>query len=98
MIIDTEELSKRTSSVIEEADQFAQRHLAPNAAQWGRGLFDRSALFEPAGSAGLLSLQVSIEFGGSDLSFADKVKVLYKLARIDFSAAMALVNSHNVAV
>ena len=98
MIIDTEELSKRTSSVIEEADQFAQRHLAPNAAQWGRGLFDRSALFEPAGSAGLLSLQVPLEFGGSDLSFTDKVKVLYKLARIDFSAAMALVNSHNVAV
>jgi alkylation response protein AidB-like acyl-CoA dehydrogenase len=98
MIVETEELSKRASSVIEEADQFAQRHLAPNSAQWGRGIFDRCALFEPAGSAGLLSLQVPLEFGGSDLSFADKVKVLYKLARIDFSAAMALVNSHNVAV
>ena len=97
MIEDTEELSKRATSVIEEADQFAQRHLAPNAAQWGRGLFDRRALFEPAGSAGLLSLQVPLEFGGFDLSFADKVKVLNKLARIDFSAAMALVNSHNVA-
>jgi alkylation response protein AidB-like acyl-CoA dehydrogenase len=55
-------------------------------------------LFEPAGAAGLLSLQVPLEFGGSDLSFGDKVKVLHKLARIDFSAAMALVNSHNVAV
>jgi len=98
MIVDTEELSKRASRVIEEADQFAQRHLTPNAAQWGRGIFDRRDLFEPAGSAGLLSLQVPLEFGGSDLSFADKVKVLYKLARIDFSAAMALVNSHNVAV
>jgi alkylation response protein AidB-like acyl-CoA dehydrogenase len=89
MTVDTEELSKRATSVIEEAHQFAQRHLAPNAAQWGKGLFDRQALFEPAGSAGLLRLQVPLEYGGFDLSFADKVKVLYELARIDFSAAMA---------
>jgi len=88
----------RAISAIKAADQFAQRHLAPNAAQWGQGHFDRQALFEPAGAAGLLSLQVSREFGGSDLSFSDKVKVLHKLAQIDFSAAMALVNSHNVAV
>ena len=98
MNTDTEERSQHAASVIKDADQFAQRHLAPNAAQWGQGLFDRQALFEPAGAAGLLSLQVAREFGGSDLSFVDKVKVLHNLARIDFSAAMALVNSHNVAV
>jgi alkylation response protein AidB-like acyl-CoA dehydrogenase len=98
MILDTQELPKRAASAIEEADQFAQRHLAPNAALWGQGLFERQALFEPAGAAGLLSLQVPRGFGGSELSFGDKVKVLSKLARIDFSAAMALVNSHNVAV
>lgn len=97
MISDTEALSKRADGAIEEADQFAQRHLAPNAAQWGQGLFDRRDLFEPAGAAGLLSFQVPHEFGGLGLSFGDKVKVLHKLARIDFSAAMALVNSHNVA-
>ncbi len=97
MILDTEVLSKRAASAIEEADQFAQQQIAPNAAQWGQGLFDRHALFEPAGAAGLLGLQVPLAFGGSGLSFGDKVKVLHKLARIDFSAAMALVNSHNVA-
>jgi alkylation response protein AidB-like acyl-CoA dehydrogenase len=85
-------------TVFKEADLFVQRHLVLNASQWGRGLFERQALFEPAGEAGLLSLQVPRAFGGSDLSFGDKVKVLQKLARIDFSAAMALVNSHNVAV
>ena len=89
--------SIRAIGVIKDADQFAEQHLAPNAAQWGKGLFDRRALFEPAGAAGLLGLQVPREFGGSDLSFVDKVKVLQKLAQIDFSAAMALVNSHNVA-
>ncbi|MEI6717166.1 MAG: acyl-CoA dehydrogenase family protein [Betaproteobacteria bacterium] len=97
MIVDTEDLSKRAANAIEEAGQFAQRHLAPNAAQWGQGLFDRRALFEPAGVAGLLSLQVPLESGGLGLTFSDKVRVLHKLARIDFSAAMALVNSHNVA-
>ena len=98
MILDTEELSKRAANAIEQADQFAQHNLAPNAAQWGQGLFDRRALFEPAGASGLLSLQVPLKFGGLGLSFGDKVKALQKLARIDFSAAMALVNSHNVAV
>ncbi|CAN1523345.1 CaiA Acyl-CoA dehydrogenases [Burkholderiaceae bacterium] len=97
MILDTQDLSKRAASAIKEADQFAQRHLAPNAAQWGQGLFGRRALFEPAGAAGLLGLQVPHEFGGLGLSFGDKVKVLHKLAQSDFSAAMALVNSHNVA-
>ena len=97
MILDTEELSKRAANAIEQADQFAQHNLAPNAAQWGQGLFDRRALFEPAGASGLLSLQVPLKFGGLGLSFGDKVKALQKLARIDFSAAMALVNSHNVA-
>jgi alkylation response protein AidB-like acyl-CoA dehydrogenase len=97
MILDTAELSHRAATVIEDAGQFAQRHLAPNAAQWSRGHFDRRALFESAGAEGLLSLQVPREFGGLELSFGDMVKVLSKLARIDFSAAMALVNSHNVA-
>lgn len=98
MILDTQELSQRAASVIEDAGLFAQRHLAPNAAQWGQGLFDRRALFEPAGAAGLLSLQVPLKSGGLGLTFSDEVKVLHKLARIDFSAAIALVNSHNVAV
>jgi len=97
MTLDTEEMSKRGASVFQKADQFAQLHLVPNAPQWGRGLFDRRALFEPAGAAGLLSLQVPLDLGGFGLSFGDKVKVLHKLSQIDFSAAMALVNSHNVA-
>jgi alkylation response protein AidB-like acyl-CoA dehydrogenase len=98
MISDAEGLPTPVETVFKEADLFVQRHLVLNASQWGRGLFERQALFEPAGEAGLLSLQVPRAFGGSDLSFGDKVKVLQKLARIDFSAAMALVNSHNVAV
>ena len=97
MILGNAGLSKEANKLIKDAEQFAQQHLAPNAALWGQGQFDRQALFESAGAAGLLGLQVPLEFGGSNLSFTDKVKVLYKLAQIDFSAAMAMVNSHNVA-
>ena len=96
MILGNAGLSKEANKLIKDAEQFAQQHLAPNAALWGQGQFDRQALFESAGAAGLLGLQVPLEFGGSNLSFTDKVKVLYKLAQIDFSAAMAVVNSHNV--
>jgi len=93
----TDQLPSNSDNVIQAADEFAQRHLVPNAAQWGRGLFDRKALFEPAGDAGLLGLQVPLAWGGMALPFTDTARVLHKLAQIDFSAAMALVNSHNVA-
>ena len=82
----------------ESAQHFAQHHLLPNSARWARGLFEPKALFEAAGSAGMLGLQVPHELGGQALSFRDKVIVLETLARADFCAAMALVNSHNVAV
>jgi alkylation response protein AidB-like acyl-CoA dehydrogenase len=97
MILGGEGSSKEATDLIRIAADFADLHLAPNAAHWGRGHFNRKALFEPAGDAGLLGLLVPHEFGGLNLSFEDKAKVLYQLARIDFSAAMALVNSHNVA-
>ena len=96
MTLSTDRLPPHSDNVIQAADEFAQRHLVPNAAQWGRGLFDRKALFEPAGAAGLLGLQVPLAWGGMALPFTDTARVLHKLAQIDFSAAMALVNSHNV--
>jgi alkylation response protein AidB-like acyl-CoA dehydrogenase len=54
-------------------------------------------MFEAAGAAGLLGLQVPQEWGGLALSFTDTARVLHRLAGADFGAAMALVNSHNVA-
>lgn len=79
------------------AEHFATQCLAPHAARWARGGWERRALFEAAGAAGLLGLQVPRERGGLALSFTDTAQVLHSLAGIDFGAAMALVNSHNVA-
>jgi alkylation response protein AidB-like acyl-CoA dehydrogenase len=79
------------------AEHFATQCLAPHAAQWARGGWERRALFDAAGAAGLLGLQVPQERGGLALSFTDTAQVLRCLAGADFGAAMALVNSHNVA-
>lgn len=83
--------------VHEAAYRFAQSHWSFHSARWGQAGLDARALFEPAGAAGLLGMQVPRSFGGQAWSFADMVKALQALARVDFSAAMALVNSHNVA-
>lgn len=88
----------KSNTASEAAIQFAQDNWRPLTARWGQGLFDSKDVFTPAGRAGLLGLQVPHQFGGLSLSFGDTVKVLHALARIDFGAAMALVNSHNVAV
>lgn len=80
------------------AAHFAQTHLSPNAARWAQGAFDHKALFAAAGKAGLLGMRLPVQHGGLDLSFGEQSKVLHALAGADFGAAMALVNSHNVAV
>ena len=79
------------------AEHFATQYVAPRAARWARGDWERRPLFEAAGAAGLLGLQVPHERGGLALSFTDTAQVLHSLAGADFGAAMALVNSHNVA-
>ena len=80
-----------------DAEHFATQCLAPHAAHWASGGWERRPLFEAAGAAGLLGLQVPHERGGLALSFTDTAQVLHSLAGADFGAAMALVNSHNVA-
>jgi len=79
------------------AERFAAEHLAPHAAGWARGSWEPRPMFEAAGEAGLLGLQVQREWGGLALSFTDTAQVLHTLAGADFGAAMALINTHNVA-
>lgn len=79
------------------AQGFAAQFLAPNAARWAQGSFEPEALFQAAGSAGLLGLQIPLEQGGLNWTFTETAQVLHTLAGTDFGAAMALINSHNVA-
>lgn len=80
------------------AERFAKKHLAAHAAQWAQGTLQPRALFEAAGAEGLLGFQVPHQRGGFGLSFEDMAQLLRILAGADFGAAMALVNSHNVAL
>ena len=80
------------------AKRFAENLLAADAARWAQGTLQPRSVFEAAGAAGLLGLQVPHQQGGLGLSFEDTAQVLRTLAGADFGAAMALVNSHNVAM
>lgn len=55
------------------------------------------ALLSAAASAGLLGLEVSPRQGGLGLSFQSKCVVAELLGAADFSLAMTLINSHNIA-
>lgn len=54
-------------------------------------------LLAHASRVGLLRMEVPIQLGGLGLSFKAKCVVAARLAGIDFSLAMAIVNSHNIA-
>ena len=85
------------AQTIETAHEFAQNHVRPLVHAWDDGSADaRDALLQ-AGRAGLLGLEVPVEFGGQGLSFACKWRVAELLAAADFGLAMALINTHNVA-
>lgn len=79
------------------AKEFADRYVAPHAEAWEAqgGLPDD--FFSNAGQAGLLGIEVPAAFGGAGLGFAVKAEICAILAGADFGAAMALVNSQNVA-
>lgn len=91
------ELTAAERRVLDAARAFADEHLRPNAQAWDRAAADSRALLEPAARAGLLNLEVPPSHGGQGLSFHCKWRVAEALAAADFGAAMALINSHNVA-
>lgn len=92
------QIAAATSTAVHRiAERFAAQCLAPHAAEWARGSWERRSVFEAAGAAGLLGMQVPLERGGLALSFTDTAQILQALAGADFGAAMALVNSQNVA-
>ncbi len=77
--------------------EFAQLHVAPNAARWSRERATCAELLPLAASVGLLGLQVPLSDGGAAMSFACKVQMAEILAAADFGVAMSLINTHNVA-
>ena len=73
------------------AQGFAAQFLAPNAARWAQGSFEPEALFQAAGSAGLLGLQIPLEQGGLNWTFTETAQVLHTLKQRDPETPTAIV-------
>lgn len=83
--------------IIAAAKDFSDSYVAPHAETWEAQGGLPSDFFARAAKLGLLGIEVPISFGGSALGLVAKARMCSVLAGADFGAAMALVNSHNVA-
>jgi alkylation response protein AidB-like acyl-CoA dehydrogenase len=84
-------------TILDAARRFANEEVAPNAQAWEAQSRLPDDFFARAAKVGLLGIEVPASFGGSALGFAVKAEICEVLAAADFGAAMALVNTHNVA-
>jgi alkylation response protein AidB-like acyl-CoA dehydrogenase len=86
-----------TPKTVEElraiAAQFAEKHVAPHAAQWAREGRMGIESIRAAAEAGLTRIEVSRDFGGWDLGFGAKVAMLEELSRHSFDFAFSLTNT-----
>jgi alkylation response protein AidB-like acyl-CoA dehydrogenase len=81
------------NEIFTKAEAFARDHLAPNAARWHReGRMQVEAL-RAAAADGLLGFQTSRAWGGSEISFAEKLRLLETLSRHSYDFAFGLTNS-----
>ena len=90
-------LSIQEAHIVASAHALARDLIAPSAARWER---ERRIGHEGLAAAvplGLTALQVPVEQGGLDASFACKVAVAEALAAGDFGFTMSLINTHNIA-
>jgi alkylation response protein AidB-like acyl-CoA dehydrogenase len=81
------------SDIVERARRFAAEYVAPHAARWHReGRMQVEAL-KAAAAQGLLAFQTSRAWGGSEISFHDKLRLLEALARHSYDFAFGLTNT-----
>jgi alkylation response protein AidB-like acyl-CoA dehydrogenase len=85
------------SEILENAKAFTAEHVAPNAARWAReGRMQVGALKLAAGQ-GLLSFQTPRAWGGSEIGFREKLRLLEVLSRHSYDFAFSLTNTAGAA-
>lgn len=77
---------------------FARDHVAPAAARWSQGHAPDPDVFKAAARLGLFGIELPVQAGGLGLDFRHKAEACRILAAADFGFAMAVVNTHNVAL
>lgn len=88
-------LTPAERALVVRAREFAEEHVAPNAARWE---WERRYPIEAIRAAcriGLHTIELAREQGGQGLSFSCKLRVFEEIARHDFAFAFALINHHN---
>ena len=81
------------SELLERASAFAAKHVAPNAGRWAReGRMAVEAL-KAAADVGLLAFQTSRAWGGSEIGFHEKLRLLEMLSRHSYDFAFSLTNT-----
>ncbi len=87
-------LTEEQEMIRDTAREFAQRHLAPHAAEWERtATFPREALRE-MGKLGLLGMTVPAEWGGAGTDYVSYALAMEEIAAGD-AATACVMSGHN---
>ena len=85
------------SEIVERAARFAESYVAPRAAGWHReGRMQVEAL-RAAAAEGLLAFQAPKAWGGHEIGFAEKLRLLEVLSRRSYDFAFSLTNTAGAA-
>ena len=84
------ELSKEQREVKERAAEFADREVAPYAAEWDREARFPAEVFGKLSEAGFMGLCVPEEYGGAGADFLSYVLLLEEISRADAGVGVTL--------
>jgi alkylation response protein AidB-like acyl-CoA dehydrogenase len=84
------ELSKGQQEIKERAAEFADREIAPYAAEWDREARYPAEIFEKLAQAGFMGLCVPEEYGGGGTDFLSYVLLIEEISRADAGVGVTL--------
>ncbi|HEY6982823.1 acyl-CoA dehydrogenase family protein [Reyranella sp.] len=88
-------LTSEERAVVARAHDFAEQHVAPDAAQWEWDRHYPLETIKAACAVGLNTIELDKAHGGQGLSFSCKLRAFEEIAKADFAFAFALINHHN---
>src|SRR5918996_174074 len=90
-----EVLTPEERAVVARAREFAERHVAPNAARWEWERRYPLETIKAACAEGLHTIELAKKHGGQGHSFSCKLRAFEEISKHDFAFAFALINHHN---
>jgi alkylation response protein AidB-like acyl-CoA dehydrogenase len=84
------ELGKEQQEIRERAAEFAEREVAPHAAEWDREARFPADVFEKLAGAGFMGLCVPEEYGGGGTDFLSYALLIEEISRADAGVGVTL--------